>query len=90
MLTIHSSEIPLEIAEEHGLACAVVDSASLMAAQLQQKESFSGCPLPAVYAIGIQPAEDQSIPIFMCRPHFNAFKLGVREGVGVDQEILNQ
>lgn len=88
MLSIHSSALTEEIAENHSLKCAIVDSASLMAAQLKQQTEYEGCPFPAVYAVAIQPAEDMVIPMFMCTIHFNGFKLGLREGIALSEELL--
>lgn len=88
MLAIHTSSITEQQSLENNFECAAVDSASLMAAQLKGQSIYEGCPLPAVHVVAIQPAEDIVIPIFVCDVHHNGFKLGLREGVGIDQDLL--
>lgn len=87
MLAIHSSRLTHDIAETNGLECALVDAASLRAAHMQGQSRYSGCPLPAIHMISLQPAEDMSIPIFLCDVHFNGFKLGLKEGLGIDEDL---
>jgi hypothetical protein len=61
-----------------------------MAAQFNKQTQYEGCPLPAVHAVAVQPAEDMVIPMFMCTVHFNGFKLGLREGIALGEELLEQ
>lgn len=88
MLTIHSSTITEEIAEHNDLQCALVEAANILAAHIQKRDTYSGCPLPAIHAVAIQPAEDMVIPVFLCTLHYNSLKLGLREGVGIDENLL--
>jgi hypothetical protein len=85
MLAISSSEIPTEAALANDLECSMVDAVSH-----QTEGASAGCPLTVEYAIVIQPADDMLIPLFLCKLHYNAFRLGVREGVGLDPDLLKK
>lgn len=90
MLTITATKLAKEFAKENNIDCALVDYALIAAAERSNSESFQGCTLPPLYAVSIQPAEDMVIPIFLCLSHFNALKMGLHEGVAVDEDIFGQ
>jgi hypothetical protein len=88
MFIVHESHIDIETSIENNLSCAVVDQASMKAAEIKQTDVFEGCPIPPEYAVSLQPTEDQVIPVFMCRLHFNSFRQGLKEGVAVSEDML--
>ncbi len=86
MLTIHANKIDISLSKQHNLKCMLVEQAAMIAAELNN--NASGCTFLPEYTVSIQPHEDMLIPIFICPLHFNSLKLGLSEGIGLDQSLL--
>lgn len=72
-------------------ACSAVDFATIAQAHRSSGIDFPGCELDVAWAIFMKPAEDITIPIFVCSVHFNAFKYAVKSGkVGVDLNVFGE
>lgn len=90
MLTITGTKLDIEFSKKHELDCGLVDYASITAAERNDEPSLQGCTLVPEYAVSFQPVEDQVIPLFLCRLHFNSFALGLREGVAADEDLFGE
>jgi hypothetical protein len=90
LLTITGTKLDIEFSKEHNLECGLVDYASISAAERNSEDTLEGCTLIPEYALSLQPAEDQLIPLFLCSPHFNSLSMGVREGVAVDEHLFGK
>lgn len=88
MLAITSQRLTVEQVEQLDIDCDSIDYASIMSAKLKDSEVFDGCQLHAAWAVAFRPAEDIIIPVNLCDLHFNALKIGIHEGVTVDNNIL--
>jgi hypothetical protein len=75
--------------ETNDLVCGLVDYAAVAAAEAQHT-SIQGCSMIPAFAISMKPAPDMIVPIFVCFVHFNAFKLSLHEGVGVDEDVFGE
>jgi hypothetical protein len=90
MMLITASEITAEEAEAHHIECELVDYAAIFAAEANNSQTFERCPMNPVWAVTFKPAEDMVIPTFLCSIHFNALKLSLHEGVGVDENVFGE
>ncbi len=91
MLTVTAQQIENADFILADAACTAVDFATVAQAHRDSEEGFQGCELDVAWAIFMKPAEDITIPIFVCSVHFNAFKLAVKSGrVGVDLEVFGE
>lgn len=90
MLTISAMQITPEEAVEHSVDCDAVDYAAVFAAEMRDSNTFDGCSQVPVYAVSFKPAEDMVIPFFLCSLHFNALKISLHEGVGVDEDVFGE
>lgn len=89
MLTVSATELTHEAVAAHGLVCNLIDHSAITYAEMHSKD-IEGCRFVPVYAISMQPAPDMIIPMFLCFIHFNAFKLSLHEGVGVDEDVFGK
>jgi hypothetical protein len=90
MMLITATEITAEEAEVHEVQCELVDYAAIFAAKTNKLSTFERCPMLPVWAVTFKPAEDMVIPTFLCIVHFNALKISLHEGVGVDEDIFGE
>lgn len=87
MLNIHSTEIEEVHAKSNGLNCSMVDLLSVESMKIS--EDYNGCPFTPQYALAFQAAEDMVIPRFLCGIHYRAFKLAIKQGVAISQELID-
>lgn len=90
MMLITASSITAEEAEAHEIQCELVDYAAIFAAEAKNSSTFDRCPLAPVWAVTFKPADDMVIPTFLCSLHFNALKISLHEGVGVDEDVFGE
>lgn len=89
MLTITAQKIEEADFTAVDVGCQSVDFATIAQAQRSSDPGFAGCELDVAWVVFMKPAEDITIPIFICSVHFNAFKFAVSSGrVGVDLDIF--
>lgn len=89
MLVISAIPLTKQDAEANELDCDLVDYASIVAAEVNNLSTFDGCSQLPAWSVAIRPAEDMVIPIFLCSLHFNALKISLREGVGIDEDVFD-
>jgi hypothetical protein len=90
LLTVSGTKINKATAEANNLECALVDYALILQAERANESHFQGCSLIPEYAIAVNPAEDMTIPLFLCEIHFNSLKLSLHEGVAVDEDVFGK
>jgi hypothetical protein len=88
MVTLSATPISAEIAEENELSCDAVDYASILKVEQNNDEGDYSCTLPPTHALALNPAEDITIPFFLCDLHMGALKIGIGEGFGIDTDIF--
>ncbi len=89
MLILTAVAITKAEAEDNELDCDLIDHASILAAELNNRTSFEGCNQLPAYSVALKPADDMVIPFFLCTLHFNALKLSLKDGFGIDQDIFS-
>jgi len=75
---------------EHEVVCDMVDHGAIQSAEIRGLSTFEGCPQVPVYSVAFKPAEDMVVPFFLCSLHFNALKISLHEGVGVDEDAFGE
>lgn len=90
MMIITASAITAEEAESYEVHCELVDYAAVFAAEATGSKTFERCPMTPIWAVTFKPADDMVIPTFLCPIHFNALKMSLHEGVGVDEDIFGE
>lgn len=89
MLTITAQEIDDADFVAVDAACSAVDYATIAQAHREEGNGFHGCELDVAWVLFLKPAEDITIPVFICSVHFNAFRYAVKSGkVGVDLDVF--
>jgi hypothetical protein len=88
MLILTAVPVTKAEVEMHELDCDLVDYASIVAAELSNKTNFEGCNQLPAYSVALKPAEDMVIPFFLCQIHFNALKLSLQGGFGIDEDVF--
>lgn len=90
MMLVSATPITSEEAVAHEIECQLVDYAAIYAAEAKNSNTFDSCPMTPVWAVTLKPAEDMVIPVFLCQIHFNALKISLHEGVGVDEDVFGE
>ena len=89
MFIVSAIKLHESITAELGPVCEAVDYALAFAASQQGESSFDGCTQLPEYAVAFKPADDMSIPINLCKIHFNALRLSLREGnIGIEDDFF--
>jgi hypothetical protein len=89
MLTITAQQIEDADFVADEAACSAIDYATIAHAHREEIPGFQGCELDVEWVIFMKPAEDITIPVFICTVHFNAFKYAVKTGkVGADLDVF--
>lgn len=91
MLTITAQQIEDADFALADAACSAIDFATVAQAHRNSEAGFDGCELDVAWALFLKPAEDITVPIFVCSIHFNAFKYAVKSGrVAVDLNVFGE
>ncbi len=90
MMLITATSITADEAKSHGIECGLIDYATIFAAETNNSDTFDRCPLDPIWAVTLKPADDMVIPLFLCSLHFNALKISLHEGVGVDEDVFGE
>jgi hypothetical protein len=88
MLAITAVKLTEEQVEELEITCDSVDYSAIASAKRDRADTFDGCKLDGAWAVAFRPAEDIIIPVNLCELHFRALRLGVMEGVAVDNDFF--
>ena len=89
MFIVSAIRLHESVTEALGPVCEAVDYALAIAAEKQGETSFPGCTQMPEYAVAFRPADDMSIPVNLCKIHFNALRLSLREGsIGIDDDLF--
>lgn len=90
MMLITATSITADEAKLHEIECGLIDYATIFAAEAKNSSTYDNCPMLPIWAVTLKPADDMVIPLFLCSIHFNALKISLHEGVGVDEDIFGE
>lgn len=85
MFTVSATKVTREEAEQNEISCGSYD---FTVSEGKPVRLHQGCTIFPEYAVTMQPAPDMVIPVFLCVVHFNAYKLGLHEGIAVDEDMF--